>query len=267
MKNYIKLHHEQSKLSERIFWWVLRALMIFAIVQSLVFYIKTKDNAYLTQVLQSTANFVGMFAWEIMLKTSEKNFMHYIPSYVQNITLLGFFLGSFGGAYLNFYYSIPPYDIILHVFGGAEAAFIGYEIITAIQKRDKKNAPLALIIVASVGISFIFGVGWEIFEFTFDQIAGGDSQHWSMALAQEACEKYGCAMPNVIPALDDMRYALIDTMEDTIANVIGAAAMFITLKITPYHHKNNPDFEKYDHQKALAEKAEKKTAKKVAVKL
>lgn len=248
MQEYIKRHHENSKLSERIYWWILRGLMMGAIIYSLIMFLKTKDSERLTQVAQSGANLVGMFAWEIMMKASQKSMLSYIPSYVQNVSLLGFFLGSFGGAFLNFYYSIPAYDMILHVFGGAEAAFVGYEIITAIQKRDRKTAPIALVLFGACGISFIFGTGWEIFEFTFDQIAGGDSQHWSMELAIEACKQYNCSMPNVIPALNDMRYALIDTMEDTIANVIGAVVMTLVLKVKPYHHMG-----KNDVNKAVAE--------------
>ena len=231
MKEYVKKHHELSYLGERIYWWILRLLMVWAMIDSAFFKHDT------TQVLQTGANLVGMFAWEIMLTKKRSSFFYYVPSYVQNITLLGFFLGSFGGAYMNFYYSIPAYDMILHVFGGAEACFIGYEIVTAIQKRDRKIAPVAMILLCSCGISFIFGTGWEIFEFTFDQIAGGDSQHWSMELAKQAMEEYHCSMPNVIPALNDARYAILDTMEDTIAHVIGAVVMTLVFKINPYHHK------------------------------
>ena len=218
--------------------------MIYAIVISFVRYIKTGEGAYLTQVAQSSANLVGMFAWEIMLCTSEKSFLHYIPAYVQNITLLGFFLGSFGGAFINLYYSFPAYDILLHVFGGAEACFVGYEIITAIQIRDKKTAPVGLVLLGACGISFMLGNGWELFEFTYDQLAGGDSQHWSYALAEEALRDYGAKIPNVIPELDPQRYALMDTMEDMIANVIGAVGMLIALKIKPYHHSGKNDVNK-----------------------
>ncbi len=244
MKEYFNRLIALSKRSERIYWWILRIAMLGAMVYSAVLYTKDKDSAHLTQIAQSGANLVGMFAWEIMMTASRKSFLSYVPSYVQNISLLGFFLGSFGGAFLNFYYSIPPYDIILHVFGGAEAAFVGYEIITAIQKRDKTTAPIALVLFGACGISFIFGTGWEIFEFTYDQLAGGDSQHWSMQLAMEACKQYSCSMPNVIPALDDMRYALIDTMEDTLANVVGAVVMTLILKIKPYHHSGKNDVNK-----------------------
>lgn len=248
MKNYIKMHHERSKLGERIYWWIFRGIMVYAIIDCII-KVATgapdmNETSNFQQILQSLANLVGMFAWEIMISTSKKSWMHYIPSYVQNITLLGFFLGSFGGAYMNLYYTFPPYDIVLHAFGGAEACFVGYEILTAIQKRDKKTAPIGLVILGACGISFMFGVGWELFEFTFDQVAGGDSQHWSMELAKIAAEKYNCGMPNVIPALNDMRYALIDTMEDTIANVVGAVAMLIALAIKPYHHKGKNDINK-----------------------
>ena len=244
MKEYIKRHHELSKPVERIYWWLVRGAMLVSMGISVYRFMKTKESEHLTQVAQTFANLVGMFAWEIMMATSKKSLMSYIPSYVQNITLWGFFNGSFLGAFLNFYYSIPVYDMVLHVLGGAEACFIGYELITAIQMRDKKTAPLSLILFGACGISFIFGTGWEVFEFTFDQLGHGDSQHWSMALALEACEKYGCKMPNVIPALDDMRYALIDTMEDTIANVIGAVGMTLILKARPYHHRKNKDVNK-----------------------
>ena len=232
--------------------------MIYAIIDCLLNYIfydqglkyslincfitvRPERGAYLTQVAQSSANLFGMFAWEIMVATKEKSFLHYIPSYVQNITLLGFFLGSFGGAYINLYYSFPAYDIILHVFGGAEAAFVGYEIITAIQLRDKKTAPVGLILLGACGISFMLGNGWELFEFTYDQVAGGDSQHWSYQLALDAFNNYGAKIPNVIPELDPQRYALMDTMEDMIANVIGAVGMYIALKIKPYHHSGKHD--------------------------
>ena len=33
-----------------------------------------------------------------------------------------------------------------------------------------------------------------------------------------------------------MRYALIDTMEDTVCNTVGAVVGWIILKLRPYHH-------------------------------
>ena len=39
-------------------------------------------------------------------------------------------------------------------------------------------------------------------------------------------------LPNVIPELDPMRWALIDTMEDVICNTVGAALGFALYDIT-----------------------------------
>lgn len=246
MKNYIKTLNSKSKLWERILWWALRCVMIAGIINSAFV---RKD---IQQVLQMTANLVGIFAWEICMATSEKRILHYLPSYIQDIAAPGFFLASFGGAYLDFYYSIPNYDIILHLLGGAAGTWFGYEIITALQKRDKTRAHLSIVLMAALGFSFILGNGWELFEFTFDQVAGGDSQHWSMELAKQAAAEHGIGLPNVLSALCDERYALIDTMEDMICNTIGSVVMYIILKKRPYHHKGKfaVDFEAKAGEKA-----------------
>ena len=168
---------------------------------------------------------------------------HYVPSYIQNFSAFGFFLASFGGAYLNFYYSIPAYDLIMHTVGGVACTIAGYEVIVCMQKRDKTKSNVSIIILGAFGFGFFAGTGWEIFEFVFDQVAPqiGDAQHWSLELAQQAAREHGIGLPNIIPARDPMRYAVIDTMEDTICNTLGGIMGWIILKLRPYHHtgKNN----------------------------
>lgn len=233
MKNYIRRLTSNAKTGEIIFWWILRVLMIVALIDSLFF----KKNP--EQVAQTCASFVPMFLWEVFMMFPEKRWMRHIPSYVQNFLASGLFIGSFGGAYLNFYYSVPAYDLIMHAIGGVACTMAGYEILTAMQKRDKVTCSVPIIILGAFGFSFFAGTGWELFEFSFDQLAGGDSQHWSLALAQEASNENGIGLPNFIPELDTMRYALMDTMEDTICNTVGGAIGWIILKIFPYHHMKN----------------------------
>ncbi len=136
------------------------------------------------------------------------------------------------------------------------------------QKRDKTQVNVATVLLCAFGFSFIVGTGWELFEFTFDQVAGGDSQHWSQELAKAASEAYGnkgLATPWIFdpssyaPRLAEKingqpkdlysntlevynsRYAVIDTMEDIVFNTIGAIAAYIFLKIKPYWHKGKND--------------------------
>lgn len=229
MKEYVKRLTKSAKKWEIVYWWILRVLMIAALIDSII-----KGNT--EQIAQTCASFVPMFLWEIFMMFPEKRWMRHIPSYIQNYLAAGLFIGSFGGAYLNFYYSIPSYDLVMHTIGGIACTMAGYEILTAMQLRDKITCSVPIIILGAFGFSFFAGTGWELFEFTFDQLAGGDSQHWSLALAQQASAEHGIGLPNIIPELDPMRYALMDTMEDTICNTLGGVLGWIILKIAPYHH-------------------------------
>ena len=238
-KSYFKRITSMCKPWELVYWWILRGLMIFGIIYSIV----VKSDLGFYQPLQMAANFVGMFAFEICQLFPKNTFPRYLPAYFQNITILGFFLASFGGAFLNFYYAIPAYDKVLHMFGCAEAVFISYELLCAMQLRDKKICPANIVALAAFGVAFVFASGWELFEFTFDQWFGGDAQHWDL---QKAIEEAGSreAIFMLIPldeARFEARFALMDTMGDAILNAIGATVMYIILKFKPYRHsgKNN----------------------------
>ncbi|HBL40531.1 MAG TPA: hypothetical protein DDY98_02755 [Ruminococcaceae bacterium] len=241
MKEYFTRLYRDSKTYQKIFWWLLRGVMIFGIVYTAFFQPDGDFGAAggrAKQVLQMSANLVGLFSWEIAQMTSEKCFLRHMPAYVQNYAAVSFTLASFGGAFLNFYYSIPAYDMILHFTGGAAGTWLGYEAVTAMQVRDKQKCGFSVALWAAVGLCFMVCNGWELFEFCFDQFAGGDTQHWSLELAKEAAAKYGTReYPNLIPALCDERFALMDTMEDIICNTAGVVLTIIFLKIFPYNHK------------------------------
>lgn len=240
VKDYFKRVLAGCSKAELIFWWVLRLLMIGGIIYKLI-YVDPKLGMY--QPIQMTANLVGMFAYEITQMFPARRFPRYLPSYFQNFTIIGFFLASFGGAFLNFYYIIPAYDKILHAYGCVEAVIIGYEMVTSMQLRDKKICPANIAVFAAFGMAFIMASGWELFEFTYDQWFGGDAQHWSLALAE--AEAGGRENLFQLIPLDDarfeQRFPLMDTMGDMILNVIGAVPTYIALRIRPYHHmgKNN----------------------------
>ena len=238
-KGYFKRILSMVKPRDLVYWWTLRLLMIGGIILRLV----ESDELGMYQPMQMAANLVGMFAFEICQAFPKGSFPRNLPAYFQHITILGFFLASFGGAFLNFYYIVPAYDKILHMFGCAEAVFISYELVTAMQIRDKHVCPPKILTLTAFGMAFIFAAGWELFEFSFDQWFGGDAQHWSLELAiQEAGSKEDIFM--LIP-LDaerfEARFAIMDTMGDAILNALGAIPMYLILRKWPYKHmgKNN----------------------------
>ena len=170
MKNYIARIKSNAKPLEFVWWWIFRCIMIFGILDSLFGF--TSLGGRPMMVKQMAANLVGMFAWEICQAMSKKNFMRYLPSYIQDISVVGFFMASFAGAYINLYYSFRFYDLVFHIFGGAAGALFGYEALTAMQHRDKVKSHVPFVVLAAFGFSFICGNAWEIVEFVLDQFFG-----------------------------------------------------------------------------------------------
>ena len=136
MKDYFYRISHGCKKWELVYWWILRATMIFAMVDAAVglgrFGFGIEESVNIQQVLQTFANFVGMFAWEICLLFSKKRWPRYVTPLFQDGLILLLWLASFGGAYINFYYSVNSYDYIMHAALGFWAVIIGYEIATSI---------------------------------------------------------------------------------------------------------------------------------------
>lgn len=239
MKDYIQRLKDRCPTYRFVFWWVFRILMIYAFIAG--FFKKPFD---ITDPLQVSANFILMFLWEIFMLFPEKSLLHYMPSATQSITIVGIFCASFGGKFLNFYYDIRWWDSALHFLGGGIAVFIGYEFICALIKRDKKNVMLPLVLFAAFGFSFVAANLWELFEFSFDQVAGiisgypGDAQHWSLELALGTAKELTLFDPIVAE-----RWPLMDTMADMVLNTVGAVICYIILRIFPYRHKGRFKFD------------------------
>lgn len=236
--DYCKTILTNVSKAELIYWWILRALMIYGIIESLIF-----GDEYLgsNQPLQMFANLCGMFGYEIAQMLPKNNRLRLLSPKFQNITALGFFLGSFGGAYLNLYYTLPGYDKVLHALGTAEAVYIGYEYVAATQLKFKKTSPHQIANLTALGFGFILSSAWELFEFIFDQFFGGDAQHWSYENALSSAGGDPEKIFHLFAVEDPMRFALMDTMGDIVLNFIGAFIMYGVLCLIPYRHKGKND--------------------------
>lgn len=253
MKNYISNIMKNVTKVELVYWWILRILMIFGLLKSLIF-----GDEYLgsSQPLQMAANLVGMFAYEIMqLFPKNSRFRTFTPRF-QNITCLGFFLGSFCGAFMNWYYIIPGFDKILHALGTAEAVYIGYEYVAAIQRKHKATCDPEIAVLCALGIGFILSAAWELFEFTYDQYFGGDAQHWSYENALAAVGGDPDKVFNLFDPVDPSRFALMDTMGDIVLNFCGGIPMYLILLFRPYLHRGKRNVNKEVEAMLAEEKAE-----------
>ncbi len=248
-----------------VYWWVARLCFIYGFICTIFWSIFPQSPPSFTtlvtdpnQTSQVTPSKLLLmmiiylpvcFIWEIVQFFPEKNVFRQMSSYVQNLTIPFALSTGFFGAFVNFYYTVWWWDDVIHCIGGALCAMLGYELCVAMQRKGKQAAPLSIVLLAAAGMSFIIGTGWELFEFTFDQITpGGDTQHWSYLLAQEANQvrpffSPGPGSPDDALSIFRQRFALMDTMSDIFLNAVGAVAFSLWLRLRPYHHRgpNNPN--------------------------
>lgn len=109
----------------------------------------------------------------------------------------------FWGSMWNLYDIVSVYDLIAHSFSGVLFAVIGYELFS---KNGKNKASYVWIFIISFAIACMAGSLWEIWEFAGDRIFGLNAQRVNDL--------------NGVPLVGSQ--AIMDTMEDTICNTIGA---------------------------------------------
>ena len=236
MKEKVKDILSKTTTKQLIWWWLFRGAMIFAMIAGTF-----RETYKITDTLQVLANFTGMFAWEIFQLFPKKSSVRFLPSYLQNFSVVLIFCASFCGYFMNFYYDLVWWDWMLHFLGGAGLTILGYEVAVCLQKKNNTAVPFSIMLLCAAGFSFMFGTIWELFEFTFDQVSLiggsiGDAQHWSLELAFDTPK-----MQTLFAPIDDTRWPLMDTMGDIVLNTLGCLCASVFLKFNPYHHKQKKE--------------------------
>lgn len=245
MKEYLKRITDSCKKWELIYWWIIRLLMVYAMIKGLV-----AKPFVLADPLQVFANLVGMFGWEIFQLFPKKTFVRHFDTKIQDFAIIMIFAASFCGKFLNFYYDVRFWDSAMHLTSGALCVFLGYEVVVTMQKRDLKVTSVPIALLCALGFSFFVSTCWELFEFTADQVMcmtangdimkAGDAQHWCWVLAEGTPKT-----KTILPAVFEERWPIMDTMQDIILNSIGAVAAWVALKIKPYNHCGKNDINKF----------------------
>ena len=225
---FYRITHNCKKW-EMVLWWIFRAIMLYGLIESFVHAHKYEDKIRTMMIV----NLACCFGWELFQAFPKTHLFRYLPSYLQNFTSVYVFLTAFMGAFVNWYYEVWWWDKSLHLVSGGLLVMVGYVMLKAYEERDGRKVPATVIVFASFCASFMFGTFWECFEFTFDQLFGGDTQHWSYALAEEANNLTLIFQPAKELHSQDWfaRFALIDTMTDIVSNSVGAVVCGIILKL------------------------------------
>lgn len=114
------------------------------------------------------------------------------------------FLGEVG----SFYYLIPHWDDILHLFSSMMTGFFGYMLVSILNGHENAKVRLSPVFIAIFAFCFSVAIGaiWEIYEFSIDGLMGLNSQKFRL---ESGVELIG-------------RNALTDTMKDIIVDCLGA---------------------------------------------
>lgn len=91
-----------------------------------------------------------------------------INSIILTLVIVSIIGHSYGGEYLNLYYTSKIYDKALHLFGSFSSSLFVYSIIYNIIKPINYSKPYVSLFVLTLGVTL--GVLFEIIEFTIDTL-------------------------------------------------------------------------------------------------
>lgn len=143
-----------------------------------------------------------------------------IPSAMLIMYAVFLYCAIYLGEVRDFYYRVPHWDTILHIFSGAALGALGFSIVSLLNKSGAMTFSLSPVFVALFAFCFALSLGviWEIYEFTVDRLLHTNMQKYALETGE--------------PLIGEA--ALMDTMKDLIVDTIGASIMsvigYISLK-------------------------------------
>lgn len=210
-----KRRRKKIDWEKTIFLFVLVTLIISVIYSAVMLitapekapagdlYQKTKSD-YLLMLTQCLLGVVVIFLPSLI----ERRLKIEVPSYMVIMYVVFLYCAIFLGEVRDFYYAVPHWDTILHIFSGAMLGALGFSVVEFLNKHLKDKVQLSPVFVVLFAFCFAVTVGvlWEIYEFTFDGLLGMNMQKFML---EDGTQLVG-------------RAALSDTMKDLIVDALGA---------------------------------------------
>ncbi len=131
-----------------------------------------------------------------------------IPSRMIILYALFLYCAIYLGEVRGFYYLIPRWDTVLHIFSGVALGALGFSVLSLLNKSERVPLSLSPAFVALFTFCFAVAVDvvWEMYEFFADSVFLTNMQKHSLG--------------NGAPLLGKL--ALADTMEDLMVDALGA---------------------------------------------
>lgn len=175
--------------------------IILSLIVAVVFEIINKNSEFLfITVLSLILCLVPFFI--------QRRYKIQLPSEIQLATVLFIYSGIFLGEVNNFYVKYWWWDSMLHTFSGFAMGLVVFGAMYVLYKTQKIKTSAIFTAFIIFSITMTAGVIWEIYEYSYDNIAGGNMQR-----ARNLCPETGFC---------NSRLGVMDTMKDLLLNGIGA---------------------------------------------
>mgnify|MGYP004542769163 CR=1 FL=1 len=126
-------------------------------------------DRYNSNILVCLSLYLIVFLPKILRRFSSK-----VNDLIELIFLLFILFAQLLGSILHFYGIIYWYDSFMHYISGILTSFLAILLLVLFNKYDDNDRVFNIIFIISVTL-MVAGL-WEIFEFTADNLLGGDAQ-------------------------------------------------------------------------------------------
>lgn len=150
--------------NQRILWIALRIAILCWGVYGLF-------HGSVVEFLEAVFAVIFTHLWDFFQIFGKKSFIIEVPASTQTMLSLFIFIAVCIGSTLNNRTTFEHFDLVTHFASGVLSAWFGYDFANIIYRKRGDLGP-ALSSLFSLAFALSLAVGWEIYEFSMDQIYG-----------------------------------------------------------------------------------------------
>lgn len=150
--------------NQRILWLALRIVILFWGVYGLF-------HGSVVEFLEAIFAIIFTHLWDFFQIFGKKSFIIEVEASTQTMLSLFIFIAVCIGSTLNNRTTFEHFDLVTHFASGVLSAWFGYDFANIIYRKRGDLGP-AMSSLFSLAFALSIAVGWEIYEFSMDQIYG-----------------------------------------------------------------------------------------------
>lgn len=151
--------------SHKILWLVLRVVILGWGIYGLF-------HGAVVEFLEAIFAIIFTHLWDFFQIFGGKSFIIEVDYMTQTMLNLFIFVAVCIGSTLNNRTTFEHFDLVTHFCSGFLATWFGYDFANIVYRKRGGNLGPAMSSLFSLAFSLSIAVGWEIYEFSMDQIYG-----------------------------------------------------------------------------------------------